>query len=176
MAYSRPEPLRKNHQLEGFECGDESLDIWLIRYSRLAQGAESARVFVTTEDGKRVVGFYALVAGQVQAADATARLLRGQPAGRPVPVIILARLAVDRRHQGRGVGRSLLQDAMLRCATAAESIGVRAVVVHAMNEEARAWYLRFGFEASPTDPLHLILLMKDLKRFLDEAERPSDNG
>jgi predicted N-acetyltransferase YhbS len=176
MAYSRPEPLGDKHELEGFQCGEESLDAWLLRYSRHAQAAESARVFVTTDDGEHVVGFYALAAGQVHAADATARLLRGQPAGRSVPVIVLARLAVDHRHQRRGLGRSLLGDAMLRCATASESIGARAVVVDAITEEARAWYLRFGFEASPTDPLHLILLMKDLKRLLDEAERQSGGG
>lgn len=174
MAYSRPEPLRGKHRLEGFECGDEALDTWLLRYSRHAEAAGSARVFVTTEDGERVVGFYVLAGGQVEPADAPARLLKGQPAGRPVPVVILARLAVDRRQQGRGVGRSLPQDAMLRCATVAESIGVRALVVHAATEEARRWYLQFGFEVSPTDPLHLILLMKDLKRFLDEAERSAD--
>jgi len=171
MAYSRPEPLRGNHRLEGFQCGEESLDTWLLRYSRHAEAAGSA--FVTTEDGERVAGFYALAGGEVRAADATARLLKGQPAGRPIPVIVLARLAVDRSHQGHGVGRSLLQDAMLRSAAVAESIGVRAVVVHAMTEEARAWYLRFGFEVSPTDPLHLILLMKDLKRFLGEVEPPA---
>lgn len=174
MAYSRPEPLRGKHRLEGFECGDEALDTWLLRYSRHAEAAGSARVFVTPKDGERLVGFYVLAGGQVEPGDATARLLKGQSTGRPVPVVVLARLAVDRRQQGRGVGRSLLQDAMLRCATVAESIGVRALVVHAATEEARRWYLQFGFEVSPTDPLHLILLMKDLKRFLDEAERSAD--
>lgn len=171
MAYSRPEPLRAKHHLEGFECGDEALDTWLVRYSRHAEAAGSARVFVATDDGGRVVGFYALAGGEVRAADATVRLLKGQPGERPVPVIILARLAVDRSHQGRGLGRSLLQDAMLRAATVADSIGVRALVVHAGSDEAREWYLQFGFEVAPTDPLHLMLLMKDLRRFLDEVER-----
>lgn len=171
MAYSGPEPLRDKHRLEGFECGEEALDTWLLRYARHAEAAGSARVFVATGDGEHVVGYYALAVGEIGAANATVRLLKGQPAERPIPVVILARLAVDRRHQGRGVGRSLLQDAMLRCATAAESVGVRALVVHAINEAARDWYLRFGFEASPTDPLHLILLVKDLKRFLEEVGR-----
>lgn len=171
MAYSRPEPLRERHELEGFESGEPSLDTWLHRYARHAEAAGSACVFVTTDDGERVVGYYALTVGQVQAEVATARLVKGQPAGRPVPVLILARLAIDERHQSRGLGRSLLQDALLRCETAAESVGVRALVVHASTDEAQGFYGRFGFEPSPTDPLHLTLLMKDLKRFLGEAER-----
>ncbi len=174
MAYSRPEPLRGKHRLETFDCGDESLNMWLLRYSRHAEAVQSARVFVTTNDGEHVVGYYALVVGQVQAEAATARLLKGQPAGRPVPVVILARLAVDQRHQNREIGRSLLQDAMLRCARVGGDAGVRALVAHAANEEARGFYRRFGFEESPTDPLHLILLMKDLKRLLEEAERAVD--
>lgn len=94
--------------------------------------------------------------------------MKGQPAKRPVPVLVLARLAVDRSHKNQGVGKSLLQDALLRCAAVAESVGVRAVITHA-NEEASDFYSQFGFEASPTDPLHQILLMKDLRRFLDEV-------
>ena len=169
MGYSRPEPLRGKHQLDDFESGEESLDLWLHRYARHAEAAGSARAFVTTVDGNRVVGYYALTVGQVEPENASARLLKGQPGGRPVPVVILARLAVDQEHQSHGVGRSLLQDALLRGATAVESVGVRALVVHA-HEEARDFYLRFGFEVSPTDPLHLILLVKDLKRFLDDVE------
>jgi len=167
VAYSQPEPLRGKHDLAGFCCGENSLDSWLHRYSRHAEAAGSARVFVT-ENGDRVVGYYALAVGQVEPDDATERLLKGQPAKRPVPVVILARLAVDRDHQSVGVGRSLLQDALLRCASAAESVGIRALVAHA-NEDASSFYDRFGFESSPTDPLHRILLMKDLKAFLDEV-------
>jgi GNAT superfamily N-acetyltransferase len=167
VAYSRPESLRGKHDFGSFSCGEESLDGWLLRYSRHAEAAGSARVFVTT-DGREVVGYYALAVGQVEAKDGTARLGKGQPRGRPIPVVILARLAVDARHQGRGVGRSLLQDAVLRVVGAAEAVGIRALVVHAY-EEAREFYLRFGFEPSPTDPLHLILLMKDVSRCLEEA-------
>lgn len=168
MAYSRPEPLRGKHNFGSFSCGEESLDGWLHRYSRHAEAAGSARVFVTT-DGHEVVGYYALAVGRVEAKDGTARLVKGQPRGKPVPVVILARLAVDESHQGRGVGRSLLQDALLRSAGAARAVGIRALLVHA-HEEARDFYLRFGFEPSPTDPLHLILLMKDVARFFEEAE------
>lgn len=168
MAYTRPEPLRGKHDLGSFCCGEDALDNWLHRYSRHAELAGSARTFATC-DGDRVIGYYALAIGQVEPDGATERLLKGQPAKRPVPVLVLARLAVDRDHSGCGVGRSLLQDALLRCAAVAESVGVRAVVAHA-NEEASGFYDRFGFESSPSDPLHRILLMKDLRRLLDEVE------
>jgi GNAT superfamily N-acetyltransferase len=166
MGYSRPEPLRGKHLVEGFASGDTSLDLWLHRHARHAEAAGSARTFVTVGEG-RVVGYYALTVGQVEAADATARLLKGQPAGRRVPVLVLARIAVDEEHQRGGVGRSLLQDALLRCADVAESVGARAVVAH-VQPDAAGFYDHFGFEESPTDPLHRILLLKDLRRFLDE--------
>jgi predicted N-acetyltransferase YhbS len=165
MAYSRPEPLRGKHDLDEFDCGEESLNSWLHRYSRHAEAAGSARVFVTT-DGSRVVGYYALVVGQVEAGQATVRLLKGQPAGRTVPVVILARLAVDSDHQEAGLGRSLLQDALLRSAGAAKAVGIRALVVHS-HAEAQGFYEAFGFEPSPTDPMHLILLMKDIEKFIE---------
>jgi ribosomal protein S18 acetylase RimI-like enzyme len=166
VAYTQPEPLRGKHAVGGFCCEENALDNWLHRHSRHAEAGESARTFVTT-DGGRVIGYYALAIGQVEPDDATERLLKGQPAKRPVPVLVLARLAVDREHKNRWVGRSLLQDALLRCAAVAESVGVRAVVAHT-NEGANAFYDRFGFESSPTDPLHRILLMKDLQLLLDE--------
>jgi predicted N-acetyltransferase YhbS len=168
MSYSRPEPLRGKHRLEGFASGEESLDNWLLRRARRGEAAESARTFVTT-DGVRVVGYYALTVGQVQPEDATERLLKGQPARRPVPVLILARLAVDQEHQRKDLGRSLLQDALLRCDAVSESAGVRAVIAHA-HPDAAPFYDRFGFERSPSDSLHRILLMKDLRRFLREVE------
>jgi GNAT superfamily N-acetyltransferase len=169
MAYTRPEPLRGKRRLEGFSCGEESLDSWLHRHARHAEATGSARTFVTTADGEYVVGYYALAIGQVGPDDATDRLLKGQPAKRPVPVLLIARLAVEEERQGDGLGASLLQDALLRCDAVAETVGVRAVVAHA-NANAGGFYDRFGFEASPTDPLHRILLMKDLRRFLAEAD------
>src|SRR5262245_39315046 len=169
MAYSRPAPIRGIHKSAGFDCGVESLSEWLTRHAHQAQATGSARVFVSADAEMNVAGYYALAAGEVQPLNATERLMKGQPASRAVPVIILARLAVDQRHRGRGLGRSLLQDALLRCGTVADEIGVHAVVVHALGEDARDFYLRFGFAPSPSDPLHLILLMKDLRAFLDEA-------
>lgn len=167
--YTRPEPLRAGHVLEGFSCGEASLDRWLIKHARQAESVGSSRVFVTTDDGSQVVGFHALAAGGVAPDDATTRLMKGQPAVRPIPVILLTRLGVDLRHQGKGVGRSLLQDALIKAMTAAESIGARALAVHAIDHDARLWYGRFGFESSPTDSHHLVLLMKDLRKLIDEV-------
>ncbi len=167
MTYRRPEPLGKHHRLDAFRCGEPALDDWLERYAHAAQASDSARVYVTTlDDGETVVGYYALAAAQVAPAQATARALKGQPRTRPVPAILLARLAVDREHQGAGLGRSLLQDVLLRCVEAADAIGARILLVHAKHA-AKSWYMQFGFEESPTDPLHLLMLMKDVRAFLE---------
>ena len=168
MAYTRPEPLRSKHDFGEFDCGEQSLTEWIHRYARHAEAVRSARVYVTTDGESTVVGYYALTVGEVDPAKGTSRLLKGQPPGQSVPVATLARLAVDRVHQGRGLGRSLLQDALLRCANAAQQVGIRALVVHS-HEEAAGFYEGFGFEPSPTDPLHLVLLMKDIERFLGNA-------
>ena len=166
MGYTSPEPLARRHVVNDFDCGEPALDDWLKRHARQAQAAGSARTFVATTEGT-VVGYYALAAAQVEPDEATTRLLKGEPQRRAVPAVLLARLAVDHRHQGGGVGRSLLQDAVLRCLQAADSIGVRAMLIHAKHEQARAWYQQYGFEPSPTDPLHLMLLVKDLRAFVD---------
>lgn len=173
MGYSPPEPLRGRHHTEEFECGEDSLDIWIEKHARQAEASGSARVFVTT-DGERVVGFYALAAASVAPKDATGRLMQGQSGHQPVPAILIGRLAVDRDHQGNQVGRSLLQDALLRSATAADSIGARAVIVHAISDDAAHFYERSGFERSPTDPRHLILLMKDLRKLLAQHGKGAD--
>lgn len=166
MPFSAPERLRGKHSTDGFACGEESLDIWLERHARHAEEAGSARTFVSTEDGTRVAGYYALTVGEVGPSVATERLLKGQPTGKAVPVVVLARLAVDLRHQGTGLGRSLLQDALLKVHAVAEEVGIRALVAHALTEEAASFYERFGFERSPMDPLLVMLLMKDLKKLL----------
>ncbi|HVD39820.1 MAG TPA: GNAT family N-acetyltransferase [Solirubrobacterales bacterium] len=168
MGYTQPEPLRGKHDLGDFDCGEESLNQWIHRYARHAEAAHSAKVYVTT-DGSSVVGYYALAVGQIEPSQATPRLLKGQPAGQSVPVVILARLAVDSEHQGQGLGRSLLQNALLRCVHAAQAVGIRALVVHA-HAEAKGFYEAFGFEPSPTDPMHLVLLMKDIERLIAEEE------
>jgi GNAT superfamily N-acetyltransferase len=168
VTYKRPEPLGKHHRLDPFQCGEPALNEWLKRHARAAQASDSARVFATTlEDGETVVGYYALAAAQVAPEDATARALKGQPRARPVPAILLARLAVDQEHQGAGLVRSLLQDVLLRCVEAAEAIGARVLLVHAKHEAAKAWYMQYSFEESPTDPLHLLMLLKDVRAFLE---------
>ena len=167
MPYTQPEPLDRRHLLDAFECGEVALDDWLKKYARAGQGSGSARVYVTTTAGQTVVGYYALAAAQVEPEEATERVSKGEPGRRPIPVVLLARLAVDRNHQHVGVGRSLLQDAVLRSVQAADSIGVRAMLIHAKHDSARAWYEQYGFERSPTDPLHLILLIKDLRAFVE---------
>ena len=170
MAYRRPEPLGKHHRIDEFECGEPALDEWLKRHARAAQASDSARVFVATlEDGETVIGYYALAAAQVAPKDATARALKGQPQARPVSAILLARLAVDQKHQGAGLGRSLLQDVLLRCVEAADAIGARVLLVHAKHDAAKSWYMQYRFEESPTDPLHLLMLMKDVRAFLDQT-------
>ena len=169
MAYRRPEPLGKHHRLDQFDCGEPALDEWLERHARDAHASGSARVFVATmEDGEMVVGYYALAAAQVAPDEATERALKGQPRARPVPAVLLARLAVDRAHQGAGLGRSLLQDVLLRCLEAAEAIGARILLVHAKHDAAKAWYMQYGFEESLTDPLHLMMLLKDVRAFLKQ--------
>ncbi|MGI8728648.1 MAG: GNAT family N-acetyltransferase [Solirubrobacteraceae bacterium] len=167
MGYRSPEPIASAHEIETFDCGQPALDEWLKRHARASHASGGARVFVTTltEAPTRVIGYYALAAAEIEPAGATERLLKGQPRQRPVPVVLLARLAVGREHQRRRVGGSLLRDAMLRVLHASDAIGIRALVVHATDRRARAWYEQFGFEPAPTDPLHLILLLKDLRHF-----------
>lgn len=169
MAYTRPEPLRGKHVTEGFDCGEPPLDDWLRKHARQAEAGRSARVYVTTDDGERVVGYYALSAGQVHPGNATERLLKGQSRKHAVPVILVGRLAVDKRHQGGGVGRSLLQDIVLKGVQASSVIGARAITVDALSNEVAAFYERFGFERSPTDARHLILLLKDAEKTLGQG-------
>lgn len=171
MTYLDPVPLERRHVAARFNSGEPSLDSWLKEHALANQAGGGARVFVTADTvaPNVIVGYYALAAAQVSPADARGRLRAGQPQHRPIPVILLGRLAVHIDHQGRGLGASLLKDVMLRVNQAADIIGVRALLVHAKNEAARAWYLKYGFEVSPTDDLHLVLLLKDLRGHLSRA-------
>jgi GNAT superfamily N-acetyltransferase len=165
--FGDPEPLDDAHVLEGFDCGVESLDVWLIRHARQAVAAGSARVFVTVDaDTGRVCGYSALTAAAVSHEQATERARKGQPR-HPIPAVLLARLAVDRAVQGHGIGAWLLRDAMRRAITASEAVGIRVLLVHALDERARGFYERWGFQASPTDPLNLQMLFKDIRRSLE---------
>ncbi len=152
--------------METFDCGKESLNQYLKRFALTNTAAGSARTYVTTVTREvSVIGYYSLAAGAVERAAVPERVAKGI-SNQPVPVVLLARLAVNRRFQGQGVGKGLLRDALLRSLAAAEAVGVRAVLVHAKDEQAAGFYRQFGFTPSPTDPLHLMLLMKDLRRTL----------
>ena len=159
-----PEPLTAPHDVSNFDCGKQELTDWMRRYALQNQQAGAARVYVVHRAG-RVVGYYALAAGSVEPEEAPERAKKGL-ARHPIPVILLARLAVDVSEQGQGLGAALLKDALSRSASAADEIGARAVLVHAKDGEAQGFYLHFDFEPSPTDPLHLFLLMKDLRGIL----------
>ncbi len=160
--FSDPEPLSSDHVLEGFACGRVSLDQWLTRHTLQAAAAGSARTYVVLDSEQhRVVGYHALTAAGLEREAATARVTKVLPRY-PVPVVLLARLAVDLSVAGRGLGAWLLRDAMLRTLTAAQTIGVRAMLVHAQDDDARRFYLRHGLEPSPSDPLHLMILLKDI--------------
>ena len=153
--------LRSEHELDAFDCGQDDLNRFLKRQAWASQQANSAQTYVVAI-GPGVRGYYSLVAGSVAHAAASERVRKGQ-ARHPIPVVLLARLAVDQTMQGQGVGAALLKDALMRTAGAAGMIGARALLVHAKDERARSFYEHFGIEPSPTDPLHLFLVMKDLK-------------
>jgi GNAT superfamily N-acetyltransferase len=158
---SSPVPLQATDDLSAFDCDVPALNDYLKKYALTNQQNRSARTYVAKR-GEAVVGYYTLAAGSVSRAETPARVAKGL-ARHPVPVILLARLAVDRSERGKGLGRGLLKDALLRAAQAAEIIGSRAVLVHAKDQAAKAFYQRFGFEPSPVDELSLFLLTKDLK-------------
>lgn len=155
------EKLSKAHDLSAFDCGKESLNVWLKRFALINQQSDSAQTYVVHRDGV-VVGYYALTAGSVRPEESPERVAKGL-AKHPIGVILLARLATDKREQGKGLGKALLKDALLRIMSAADAIGARAVLVHAIDEEARKFYEHFGFEKSPVDEFELMLLMKDLR-------------
>lgn len=169
--YGRVEPLSSDHETAEFACGSEAQTSWLRRHAVQAGQSDTSKVYVVCRAGtRRVVGYYALAAGSVSHDSAPPRITRGL--GRyPVPVILLTRLGVDTEEQGRGLGSSLVRDALLQTASIAEKVGVRALLIHAETAEAAQLYRRIspGFEPSPTDPLHLILLMKDLRAGIREA-------
>jgi GNAT superfamily N-acetyltransferase len=169
--YGPVEPIAPDHDTQSFDCGSEAQTAWLVRHALQAHQADSAKVYVVCPNGSRVVvGYYALAAGSIEHASAPPRLTKG--VGRyPVPVVILTRLGVDLNAQGHGLGSALVRDALFQVAMIAERIGVRALLIHAETPEAAAFYQAIdpGFETSPTDPLHVILLTKDLRRAMRDA-------
>lgn len=161
---SAVEKLAKTHDLAAFDCGNESLNTWLKRYALVNQQSDSAQTYLLRRSGS-AVAYYALNAGSVRPEAAPIRVSKGL-AKHPIGIILLARLAVDTREQGKGLGKALLKDALLRIMSAADAIGARAVLVHAVDTNARTFYEHFGFERSPIDEFELMLLMKDLRALL----------
>lgn len=166
---SQVEPLSRAHDLSQFDCGaHESLNLWLRKYALQNQASDTARTYVVHRDNI-VVGYYSISAGSIARESATPRSAQGL-ARHPVPIALLGRLAIHREEQGIGLGSALLKDALIRIEHAADILGIRAVLVHAIDQEARAFYERFDFEPCPDDELHLMLLMKDLRRALRPAQ------
>lgn len=161
MTLRAPEPLGAGHAIERFDCARESLNTWLLRHARLAQAAGSAKTFVVADDAE-VVGYYSLTVGQVSALDAPDRIRKGMGAY-PIPVVLLARLAVSRKHQGTGIGVGMLRDAMRRALLISEQAGVRAMLTHPIDDQAANFYRRFGFVPSPIQESQLLLLLKDVR-------------
>lgn len=154
---SAPEPLADHHELGGFESGTASLDDWLRRRARANQAGGASRTYVVAQ-GARVVGYYCLASGALDLASAPGAIRRNMPD--PIPMAILGRLAIDQSWQGKGLGAALLQDAVLRTAQAAAILGVRGILVHAISDQAKAFYERHGFIASQSNPMTLALSLK----------------
>lgn len=164
MQLSEPVLLDSTHNTQDFECGKESLDNFLRKFALENQKGGLARTYVVLTNQK-VAGYYSLAPAGVEPAEAPDRIMKGQPR-HPVPCILLARLAVDMSAQGVGLGKFLFRDAMLRALRAHEQVGGRAFLVHAIDEEAKSFYARYGMLPSPTDPMHLFLLFKDIRAML----------
>ncbi len=160
------EKIAPHHAVENFDCGHEALNRYLARFALINQRASTAQTYLGLADGL-VAGFYTLAVGEAACGDAPSRLAKGL-ARHPIPIMLLARLAVSLDWQGRGLGAGLLKDAMRRTLQAADIAGIRAFAVHAKDGNAAAFYQHFDFLPSPTDPLHLFLLIKDLKQVLSE--------
>jgi len=169
--FSDPELLQRTHTLDGFDCGRSELDTWLVGHAFAGNTARSARTYVITDaQQRRVVGYHALAAASIERDAGTVRAAQGMPR-HPIPVVLLARLAVDRSVAGEGIGSWLLRDAMTRAVAAADAIGIRAMLVHAIDDNARAFYLHHGLEPSPTDPRHLMILVKDIQAAINAATK-----
>lgn len=163
-----PAPIAADHDLAFFACGLAQLDDWLRRRARANESAGASRTFVVCDDN-RVIGYYSLAAGSVLHDISTGGVRRNMPD--PVPVALFGRLAVDRRYQRQGLGAALLRDAILRVVGAAETIGIRAILVHAMTDEAKELYERFGFAPSPIEPMTVMITVEAARRLLDASPR-----
>jgi GNAT superfamily N-acetyltransferase len=164
MTYTPPEPLQPTHDVEKFDCGKPTLNDWLRKRALQNETTGSSRTYVVC-CGKQVVGYYSLANGSAIHAEAPGKIRRNMPD--PIPVMVLGRLAVDINHQGKGIGKGLVKDAVLRTLQASEIAGIRAILVHALDEEAKKFYVaRCGFSPSPVHPLTLMVTLADVKKSL----------
>jgi GNAT superfamily N-acetyltransferase len=162
MTLAAPSPIEGSHDVSAFSCGHPSLDDWLKRRAVANRKSGASRTFVVCEGG--VVAYYALAAGALACAEATGKFRRNMPD--PIPVAILARLAIDANYQKQGLGRALFRDASLRILSAADAIGIRGVLVHAISEQAASFYRAIGVESSPANPQTLMMTLADLQAAL----------
>jgi GNAT superfamily N-acetyltransferase len=166
--YQNPVPLDKNHDAAEFDCGEIALNDYLRKYAYANNMSGAGMTYVSCKENK-VVGFYTIAPGGVcNPMEVSERITKGMPKGRDIPVFVLGRLAVDKKYQGQGLGKSLLRDALLNIATGAKKYAGRAVIVHAKNEKVKQFYTAIGFEESRLDPLHLAILINDIKKWASE--------
>lgn len=156
-----PCPLNQDHRLDGFSCGVANLNHWLKTRARRNERARASRTYVLCTDDDDVIGYYALATGSILPAEAPRKVKRNMP--NPIPVMVLGRLAVDQNHQGKGLGDALLRDAILRILQAADIAGIKAIVVHAISEEAKRYYLARSFIESPANPMTMILPLESIE-------------
>jgi predicted N-acetyltransferase YhbS len=162
MTYTPPEPIKPTHDVETFDCGNPTLNDWLRKRAQISETSGASRTYVVCYENK-VVGYYCLASGSVIRASAPGKIKRNMPD--PIPVMVLGRLAVEINHQGKGIGKGLVKDAVLRTLQASEIAGIRAILVHALDNEAKNFYVeRCGFTPSPVDPLTLMVLLADVKK------------
>jgi GNAT superfamily N-acetyltransferase len=164
VSFRPPELLASQHLVDNFTCGIDSLDSWLKRRALVNQVSGATRTYVICIDNK-VIGYYALASGAIASQAVTGKFRRNMP--EPIPVVILARLAIDNSYRGQGLGRALFRDAALRIAQAADLIGIRGIIVHAISEEAKRFYLALGFNLSPLEPMTLFVTLKEIKACLN---------
>lgn len=165
MLFSLPQPLTAGHFRDSFDCGNAALNDWLVRYAAQSQSSGSAKTFVVTNDQQHVMGYFSLTVGQIDTLTAPERFRKGM-GQYPLPVVILARLAVTMSAQGQGIGVGLLRDAIRRTFLISEQAGIRAMLTHPIDDNAISFYKRFGFVTSPAGEQHLLLLLKDAKRWV----------
>ena len=156
-----PGPINQNHQLDNFACGVPSLDIWLKTKARRNERSRASRTYILCSNNDEVIGYYALATGSISPTQAPGKVKRNIP--NPIPVMVLGRLAIDCKHQGQGLGDALLRDAILRVLQAADIAGIKAIIVHAISEQAKAFYLARSFTESPANPMTMILPLESIQ-------------